>query len=154
MQKEIFEQPESVVNTMRGRVNFTTEKGNSLCTHMFIYVCRHKFMYIVFGLWTCSTYAYKSYNIKKTSCFKLCIYISLQFTRSFIINYSYLLIPFTITTKTLCIHLNASISIHELVVFKPLFKGFSIQRTWESWFTNWSYCHFIRTHFYKKTHID
>ena len=26
MQKEIFEQPESVVNTMRGRVNFTTRK--------------------------------------------------------------------------------------------------------------------------------
>jgi glutamine---fructose-6-phosphate transaminase (isomerizing) len=26
MQKEIFEQPESVVNTMRGRVNFTTKK--------------------------------------------------------------------------------------------------------------------------------
>jgi glucosamine 6-phosphate synthetase-like amidotransferase/phosphosugar isomerase protein len=25
MQKEIFEQPESVVNTMRGRVNFETE---------------------------------------------------------------------------------------------------------------------------------
>ena len=25
MQKEIFEQPESVVNTMRGRVNFDTE---------------------------------------------------------------------------------------------------------------------------------
>ena len=30
MQKEIFEQPESVVNTMRGRVNFTTEKGKVL----------------------------------------------------------------------------------------------------------------------------
>ena len=27
MQKEIFEQPESVVNTMRGRVNFTMETG-------------------------------------------------------------------------------------------------------------------------------
>ena len=27
MQKEIYEQPESVVNTMRGRVNFGTEKG-------------------------------------------------------------------------------------------------------------------------------
>ena len=26
MQKEIFEQPESVVNTMRGRVNFNTKK--------------------------------------------------------------------------------------------------------------------------------
>ena len=25
MQKEIYEQPESVVNTMRGRVNFDTE---------------------------------------------------------------------------------------------------------------------------------
>ena len=27
MEKEIFEQPESVVNTMRGRVNFETGKG-------------------------------------------------------------------------------------------------------------------------------
>lgn len=27
MQKEIFEQPESVVNTMRGRVNFETKVG-------------------------------------------------------------------------------------------------------------------------------
>ena len=27
MQKEIFEQPESIVNTMRGRVNFDTYKG-------------------------------------------------------------------------------------------------------------------------------
>jgi glucosamine--fructose-6-phosphate aminotransferase (isomerizing) len=26
MQKEIYEQPESVVNTMRGRVNFTARK--------------------------------------------------------------------------------------------------------------------------------
>ena len=29
MQKEIFEQPESVVNTMRGRVNFEECKGQS-----------------------------------------------------------------------------------------------------------------------------
>lgn len=29
MQKEIFEQPESVVNTMRGRVNFENSTGNS-----------------------------------------------------------------------------------------------------------------------------
>lgn len=28
MQKEIFEQPESVFNTMRGRVNFETNTGN------------------------------------------------------------------------------------------------------------------------------
>lgn len=28
MQKEIFEQPESVVNTMRGRVNFDDYTGN------------------------------------------------------------------------------------------------------------------------------
>lgn len=27
MQKEIFEQPESIVNTMRGRVNFETYQG-------------------------------------------------------------------------------------------------------------------------------
>lgn len=27
MQKEIFEQPESVVNTMRGRVNFENSTG-------------------------------------------------------------------------------------------------------------------------------
>ena len=27
MQKEIFEQPESIVNTMRGRVNFDSYKG-------------------------------------------------------------------------------------------------------------------------------
>ena len=31
MQKEIFEQPESVVNTMRGRVNFATGKGEGVC---------------------------------------------------------------------------------------------------------------------------
>lgn len=30
MQKEIFEQPESIVNTMRGRVNFDTYKGTKL----------------------------------------------------------------------------------------------------------------------------
>lgn len=28
MQKEIFEQPESVVNTMRGRVNLESGSGN------------------------------------------------------------------------------------------------------------------------------
>lgn len=31
MQKEIFEQPESVVNTMRGRVNFDDYTGNDTC---------------------------------------------------------------------------------------------------------------------------
>ena len=36
MQKEIFEQPESVVNTMRGRVNFATGKGEGVCV---LYVC-------------------------------------------------------------------------------------------------------------------
>lgn len=30
MQKEIFEQPESVVNTMRGRVNFDDYTGNNI----------------------------------------------------------------------------------------------------------------------------
>lgn len=30
MQKEIFEQPESVVNTMRGRVNFDDYTGNDI----------------------------------------------------------------------------------------------------------------------------
>ena len=30
MQKEIFEQPESIVNTMRGRVNFDGYKGMKL----------------------------------------------------------------------------------------------------------------------------
>lgn len=29
MQKEIFEQPESVVNTMRGRVNFDDNTGET-----------------------------------------------------------------------------------------------------------------------------
>lgn len=29
MQKEIFEQPESVVNTMRGRVNFENNTGET-----------------------------------------------------------------------------------------------------------------------------
>jgi glutamine---fructose-6-phosphate transaminase (isomerizing) len=29
MQKEIFEQPESVVNTMRGRINFELEQVDS-----------------------------------------------------------------------------------------------------------------------------
>ena len=28
MEKEIFEQPESVINTMRGRVDFENYKGN------------------------------------------------------------------------------------------------------------------------------
>jgi glucosamine--fructose-6-phosphate aminotransferase (isomerizing) len=28
MEKEIFEQPESVINTMRGRVDFDNYKGN------------------------------------------------------------------------------------------------------------------------------
>ena len=32
MQKEIFEQPESVVNTMRGRVNFDDYTGNYIWT--------------------------------------------------------------------------------------------------------------------------
>lgn len=32
MQKEIFEQPESVVNTMRGRVNFETQVGKISAT--------------------------------------------------------------------------------------------------------------------------
>lgn len=32
MQKEIFEQPESVFNTMRGRVNFETSTGNPAAT--------------------------------------------------------------------------------------------------------------------------
>lgn len=31
MQKEIFEQPESVVNTMRGRVNFETQVNQGFC---------------------------------------------------------------------------------------------------------------------------
>ena len=30
MEKEIFEQPESVINTMRGRVDFDNYKGNNL----------------------------------------------------------------------------------------------------------------------------
>jgi len=37
MQKEIFEQPESVVNTMRGRVNFITETG--VCCVLCVCVC-------------------------------------------------------------------------------------------------------------------
>ena len=43
MQKEIFEQPESVVNTMRGRVNFQTSKVTlgGLKSHMdYIKRCR------------------------------------------------------------------------------------------------------------------
>lgn len=43
MQKEIFEQPESVVNTMRGRVNFTTEKGE-LDTNC-AFTCHHSIDY-------------------------------------------------------------------------------------------------------------
>ena len=31
MQKEIFEQPDSVVNTMRGRINFEEETGTVDC---------------------------------------------------------------------------------------------------------------------------
>lgn len=34
MQKEIFEQPESVVNTMRGRVNFENNTGDVSCTQI------------------------------------------------------------------------------------------------------------------------
>jgi len=45
MQKEIFEQPESVVNTMRGRVNFTTETGVCVCV-----VCVCVYMHVgVYG---------------------------------------------------------------------------------------------------------
>ena len=42
MQKEIFEQPESVVNTMRGRVNFNTDKGEvylSACLFVAVSIC-------------------------------------------------------------------------------------------------------------------
>lgn len=41
MQKEIFEQPESVVNTMRGRVNFETKNvvlGGIKVGHCHIYL--------------------------------------------------------------------------------------------------------------------
>lgn len=34
MQKEIFEQPESVVNTMRGRVNFENNTGETSCAQI------------------------------------------------------------------------------------------------------------------------
>lgn len=34
MQKEIFEQPESVVNTMRGRVNFENNTGEPSCAQI------------------------------------------------------------------------------------------------------------------------
>ncbi len=34
MQKEIFEQPESVVNTMRGRVNFENNTGEASCAQI------------------------------------------------------------------------------------------------------------------------
>lgn len=36
MQKEIFEQPESVVNTMRGRVNFETKVPNLTLFYSFL----------------------------------------------------------------------------------------------------------------------
>ena len=43
MQKEIFEQPESVVNTMRGRVNFENETvvlgGIKVCLFVFVLRC-------------------------------------------------------------------------------------------------------------------
>ena len=46
MQKEIFEQPESVVNTMRGRVNFENETvvlgGIKVCLFLFSVVFRNK----------------------------------------------------------------------------------------------------------------
>ena len=35
MEKEIFEQPESIINTMRGRVDFENYKGIFLCTFSF-----------------------------------------------------------------------------------------------------------------------
>jgi len=43
MQKEIFEQPESVVNSMRGRVNFETGKGMYVTCFvqcMYIWKCK------------------------------------------------------------------------------------------------------------------
>lgn len=40
MQKEIFEQPESVVNTMRGRVNFDDYTGNNIYFFFISVSCR------------------------------------------------------------------------------------------------------------------
>ncbi len=39
MQKEIFEQPDSVINTMRGRVNFDNYQGMSLYIMSPTYFC-------------------------------------------------------------------------------------------------------------------
>lgn len=36
MQKEIFEQPESVVNTMRGRVKFDQNSGKNICLFIWL----------------------------------------------------------------------------------------------------------------------
>ena len=42
MQKEIYEQPEAAVNSMRGRVNFEKVKKNMKITFFCIYVCIEK----------------------------------------------------------------------------------------------------------------
>ena len=46
MQKEIFEQPESVVNTMRGRINFDAGEVNYtnlniMCLHIYRYINKY-----------------------------------------------------------------------------------------------------------------
>ena len=41
MQKEIFEQPESVVNTMRGRINFDAGEVNYANLNLFIIFSRY-----------------------------------------------------------------------------------------------------------------
>ena len=41
MQKEIFEQPESVVNTMRGRINFDAGEVNYMDLNIFIIFSRY-----------------------------------------------------------------------------------------------------------------
>jgi glucosamine 6-phosphate synthetase-like amidotransferase/phosphosugar isomerase protein len=52
MQKEIFEQPESVVNTMRGRVNFengTVILGGITVKNLFYFYMSMIFNYLVIG---------------------------------------------------------------------------------------------------------
>lgn len=51
MQKEIFEQPESVVNTMRGRVNFDDYTGNDIYYCLFQSPCRSSISNLYIDLW-------------------------------------------------------------------------------------------------------
>ena len=66
MQKEIFEQPESVVNTMRGRVNFEDKTVQLGGLKVYVPTIRRgrRFLFIA-----CGTSYYSCVAVHKTPCF-------------------------------------------------------------------------------------